>query len=157
MESTNSYENFARFSVKRFIVVTLVVSVWVQISETVRYFVFVQNEMRSYFAKMNLENLQTADFLIVWIIWGAILTALTILFYRIYSLHFGSSIYAVFFSATVSWLFFFGLFWVGLANMGLSRWSFIPIPLFLSWLELLIATVIGHYLFKRFDRKRSAD
>jgi hypothetical protein len=51
-------------------------------------------------------------------------------------------------AGTIPWVFFFMLFWVGLANMNLANWSFIPIPLLLAWIEMIIASyILYHRLF----------
>lgn len=50
-------------------------------------------------------------------------------------------------SGTLSWLFFFVLFWVGSANMGTTYWGMLLTTLPLSFVETLGATFIASKLY----------
>lgn len=50
-------------------------------------------------------------------------------------------------SGIASWCFFFLLFWVGLANMGLTSWGFLIIVLSLALIESLVAVFIASKLY----------
>lgn len=135
-----------KFQLKRFIIVTLVSSIWVQISETFRYLVFVVPSM-----KVNTSEIPETTYtvLFIWILWGTLLTALTVFLFWMYANIFGNTIRTVLKSATISWAFFFVLFWVGISNMGLSKWSLLWITLPLSWLEIFITTYIASKMYQK--------
>lgn len=135
-----------QFNVKHFISTTLLVNICVQVSETIRYLVFVVPRMEA-----NVVEIPEAKgmVLVIWIIWGTLLSGLTVFLHWMYASIFGNSIQAILKSATISWAFVFVLFWVGISNMGLSDWKLLWITLPLSWLEIFIATYIASVLYQK--------
>lgn len=135
-----------KFETKHFIVSTLLVNIWVQVSETVRYLVFVVPKMEA----DGGEILEATGFvLFIWIIWGTLLSSLIVFLHWMYANIFGNSIQTVLKSATISWIFVFVLFWIGISNMGLSEWNLLWITLPLSWLEVFIATYIATKIYSK--------
>ncbi len=134
------------FDLKRFAIITLITSIWVQISETFRYLVMVVPKMQSNGSEIPETTLPV---LMIWIIWGTLLTALTVFLFWMYAKIFGNNLRAICISSTISWAFFFVLFWVGVSNMGLSDWNLLWLTLPLSWLELFVATLIASRLFAK--------
>jgi len=135
-----------KFQVKQFIIVTLLVNIWVQISETIRYLVFVVPQMEESAGEIPEV---TGIVLGIWIVWGTILTSLTVFLFWMYANMYGNSIRTVLKSATISWAFVFVLFWIGISNMGLSEWNILWITLPLSWFEIFIATFIASKLYQK--------
>lgn len=137
---------------KNFILTILIVSLWIHFSETIRYFYLVMPEVKSFFTGLNgIATLNIPTF-IVWAIWGTFLsgfiTWMTYLTCEKYGYSFKNYIQA----GTVSMVFFFFLFWLGLANMNLARWEFVPVVLVFCLIETVIASIIaGHLLEKHFD------
>ena len=120
------------FNTKHFIIITLLTSIWINISEVFRYFVLVMPRVKAYWN--NLETVADMNWTIfgIWGIWDTILSAMVVFFFWLYSKVFGNNIRSVFISATLSWIFFFVLYWIGAANMGYSDWSILLITLPLS-------------------------
>jgi len=135
-----------KFQVKQFIIVTLLVNIWVQISETIRYLVFVVPQMEESAGEIPEV---TGIVLGIWIVWGTILTSLTVFLFWMYANMYGNFIRTVLKSATISWAFVFVLFWIGISNMGLSEWNILWITLPLSWVEIFIATFIASKLYQK--------
>lgn len=136
----------AKFETKHFIITTLIVNIWVQISETIRYLVFVVPRMEV----DGGEIMEATGFvLVIWMIWGTLLSSLTVFLYWMYANIFGNSLQTILKSATISWAFVFVLFWMGISNMGLSEWNLLWITLPLSWLEVFIATYIASKLYRK--------
>lgn len=135
-----------QFDSRSFIVIILITTVWVQISETLRYLLLVVPLMQSNAAQIPET---TTVILVIWFCWGLLLTALTVFQFWMFAQIFGNTTKTIFRSATVSWLFFFVLYWVGVANMGLADWSILWVVLPLSWLELFIATYIASKLYRK--------
>ena len=66
------------FNLKQFVVITLIVSIWVNISEVFRYFVFVMPSMRTYFAgRVGIAEMDLSIFAI-WGLWDTVLTAVLV-------------------------------------------------------------------------------
>jgi hypothetical protein len=135
---------------KKFLVIFLLVSIWVNASEVVRYFLVVIPEMRSFLSMVpNIAPMDLGIFSI-WGIWDSILTGLTVFMYYLYSEKFGRSNSSILISGTLSWAFFFVLYWIAMPNQSLASWSFILIPLVWAWVELVVASYIANVLFKKF-------
>jgi hypothetical protein len=138
-------------TVKKFIIISLIVSIWVNASEVFRYFVIVRPQMKSYLsmvpgiADMNLKIFS------VWGLWDTILTMLVVFLYYLYSEKYGRKLYSIIKAGTICWAFFFLLFWIGMPNMGLADRSFVIIPLSLAWIEMIVACFIVNRLFKKFS------
>lgn len=136
----------AKFEIKRFIGIGLLVNIWVQCSETLRYLIFVVPKME---ARVGEIPEATGLVLGIWIVWGTLLSALTVFLFWMYANVFGNSMQTILKSATLSWAFVFVLFWVGISNMGLSDWKLLWITLPLSWFEIFIATYIASKLYRK--------
>lgn len=140
----------SNFNLRHFFQVTLLTSIWVNISEVFRYFVFVIPRAKAYWN--HLSHIADMNWVIfgIWGIWDTILTAMVVFMYWLFTQTFGKSTQSILTAGTLSWLFFFVLFWIGAANMGYSDWSLLLITLPLSWVEMIIACFIAHYLYKKF-------
>lgn len=136
----------AKSKTKHFIITAFLVNIWVQVSETMRYLVFVVPRMEANGVEISEA---TGGVLVIWIIWGTLLSGLTVFLFWMYANIFGDSIQAILKSATISWAFVFVLFWIGISNMGLSEWNLLWITLPLSWLEIFIATYIASKLYRK--------
>ena len=140
-----------KFVLKDFVLITLVTSIWVNISEVFRYFVIVRPEMHENLAA--IQNIADMNFVIfaIWGVWDTLLTGLFVFLFWLCSRVFGNNTRTILISGLISWCFFFVLFWVGLANMNLSSWSFTIIVLPLALLETLVAAFIASKLYSKKD------
>ncbi|REL27069.1 hypothetical protein DXX93_11170 [Thalassotalea euphylliae] len=138
-----------KFVTKDFIVITIIVSLWVNASEVFRYFIFVRPEMHEYLSVVpNVADMNWGIFAI-WGLWDTLLTALYVFLFWLCSQAFGNNTKSVIISGIMSWCFFFVLFWVGMANMNLSSWSYLVIVLPLALIETLVASYIASKLYLR--------
>ena len=128
--------------IKDFRICGLIGLVWVQISEIWRYFAIVKPETVRYFSAISIDEMSHVDNVIVWGLWGTLLTFSSLVIYRLVRQRIGKGIKTVFMSTVLSWGHFFVLFWIGSANMGLAEWSFVAIPLSLSFIELLVLNLL---------------
>jgi len=137
------------FNLKKFIVSTLITSIWIHISEIFRYVLFVVPRVKLFFDnKMGIVDSNVA-ISFIWFFWDTILTAILVLFFWLFSRTFGNNLKSIFISATTVWIAVFVLFWVATANMGLSDWSILWPTLSLSWIEMIVGTLIAAKLYKR--------
>ncbi len=138
-----------KFVFKDFIIITLLVSIWVNASEVFRYFFIVRPEMHENLATIpNVADMNITIFLI-WGVWDTLLTGLFVFLFWLCSQVFGNNGKSIVITSLVSWCFFFLLFWVGMANMSLSSWSFLIIVLPLALLETTVAAFITSKLYAR--------
>jgi hypothetical protein len=147
MEATTT----SNLTTKKFILISLLVSIWVNASEVLRYFLLVRTEMQSTLSMV--PNVASMDLKIfsIWGIWDTILTMMAVFMYYLYAEKYGRSLSSIIKAGTLSWAFFFLLFWIGLPNMGLANWSFIALPLTWAWIEMVVASYIADFLFKKFS------
>ena len=140
-----------KFIVKDFIIITLLTSIWVNISELIRYIPYVRPQMMDYLSAiphMGEMNLQVA---LVWGFFDTLLTALYVFCFWLCAQVFGNNKKAILISGFMSWSFFFVLFWVGSANMFTAKWSNLLVVLPLALLETLLASLIASKLYSKKD------
>nr|WP_299383406.1 hypothetical protein [Allomuricauda sp.] len=132
---------------KQFVIITLITSIWINISEVFRYFIFVMPTTKDFFD--HKEGVAQMDWGIfaIWGLWDTLLTSLLVFIFWLYSKSFGLNIKSVLNAATIVWLSVFVIFWVATANMGLSNWGILLITLPLSWLEMVVGAWIAYLLF----------
>lgn len=131
-------------SLKRFVVVVLLTSIWINVSEVFRYFVIVRPETQAALGAIpNVADMNWGVFAI-WGVWDTVLTVFVVviawLWLRVTPTD--SQRKRAIASGSIAWLLFL-LFWVAQANMGLARWAFVPIPLALSWVEMVVGSFIA--------------
>ncbi len=141
----NSY-----FSWKEFVVTTLLTSIWINISEVFRYFVFVMPEMRSFLSEISNVAPMNLTVFSIWGAWDTLLTGLTVFIFWLYAQKFGNRFRSIIISGTLSWALLFVLFWVAMVNMGLAKGALLLITLPLSWIELVVASFIASKLYSRY-------
>ncbi len=136
----------AKFDTKQFVIATLLVNIWVQLSETIRYLIFVVPRLD---ANAHTVPEATGWVLLIWILWGTLLSGLVVFLFLMFVTVFGNSIQTILKSTTISWAFVFVLFWVGVSNMGFSEWKLLLTTLPLSWIEIFMATFIAAKLYQK--------
>ena len=137
------------FSLKRFVIVTLITSIWINISEVFRYFVFVRPRTRAFFKGVP-EVAHIDPFIIgVWTFWDMLLSALVVGSFWLFANVFGNTKRSIVLSASFTWALLFVLFWVATINMGMAKWDMLWIVLPLSWIEMLVANCIAAILYKK--------
>jgi len=137
------------FNPKQFITITLITSIWINISEVFRYFVFVMPKVKSFFN--NKEGVAEMDWGIftIWGLWDTLLTAVLVFIFWLYAKSFGFNLRSVLVSSTIVWSSIFVIFWVATANMGLSDWDSLLVILPLCWLEMVIGAWISLKLYQK--------
>lgn len=136
-----------KFNIKQFILVTLITSLWVNASEVLRYFVLVMPSLRQSLAAIDEVAPMNWRVFAIWGGWDTLLTCLIVFMFWLFAQRYDNNLRSAIVSGTVSWLFFFVLFWVGMVNMGLADWSLLELALMLSWIELVVASVIAGKLY----------
>jgi hypothetical protein len=135
------------FNFKQFIVVALIVSLWIQASEVFRYFIFVMPSIQKFLSALPDVALMNFKVFVIWGVWDTLLTFLNVFVFWLYAQKFSNSITSALGAGTISWTFFFVLFWVAMVNMGLSSPSLLLVTLPLSWIEMVVASLIASWLY----------
>jgi len=135
------------FNLKRFVIITLITSIWIHISEIFRYFVLVMPKVKAFFNnKKGIAEMDWGSF-VIWSFWDTLLTVVLVLVFWLYAKTFGFNNKSVLVSGTIVWSAVFVIFWVATANMGLTNWEMLFITLPLSWLEMIVGAWIAFKLF----------
>ena len=135
------------FVFKQFAIITLIVSIWINISEVFRYFVLVMPRVKSFFGNQSGIAEMDLGIFSIWGLWDMLLTAVLVFFFWLYSKSFGNTNTSVLISGLLVWLSIFVIFWVATANMGLSDWKILLITLPLSLLEMIVGAWIASKLY----------
>lgn len=135
------------FVFKQFAIITLIVSIWINISEVFRYVVFVMPGVKSYFQDQSGIAAMDLGIFLIWGFWDTLLTAVLVFIFWLYAKSFGNNNKSVLISGLIVWLSVFVIFWVATANMGLSSWKTLLITLPLSLLEMLVGAWIASKLY----------
>jgi len=141
------------FVTKNFIIITLLTSIWVNISELIRYFPYVRPQMMDYLSSIPHMGELNLQVVLVWGFFDTLLTALYVFCFWLCAQVFGNNRKSILISGFMSWSFFFVLFWVGSANMFLAPWSNLLVVLPLALLETLVASYIASQLYKRREER----
>lgn len=138
------------FVFKEFTLITLITSIWVNISELVRYFGYVRPKMQDFFPYIpEMGKIWDIQILAVWGIWDTLITALYVFLFWLCAQVFGNNKKSIIISGVMSWAFFFVLYWVASANMFLAEWSNLLVVLPMALLETLVASYIASKLYMR--------
>lgn len=135
------------FVFKQFVIITLIVSIWINISEVFRYFVFVIPRVKSFFGNQSGIAEMDLGIFSIWGFWDTLLTAVLVFIFWLYAKSFGNNNKSILVSGILVWLSVFVIFWVATANMGLSSWKILLITLPLSLLEMIIGAWIASKLY----------
>ncbi|RJF86385.1 hypothetical protein D3874_04550 [Oleomonas cavernae] len=131
------------FPLRAFVLTCLVVSIWVNASEIFRYFAFVMPMTRETLAMVPGVAPMDLTVFLAWGLWDTLLVAMTVAIYWLAAERFGEGWGIVVLAGTLSWLFFFALFWLAMLNMNLADTSTLAIALPWAWLELVVASAIA--------------
>lgn len=137
------------FNIKKFIIVTLIVSIWVNVSEVFRYFVIVMPATRKFL--ISVPNVAPMNWRVfsLWGLWDTVLTIMIVFMFWLVARSFGNNFQSILIASTASWTFLFFLFWVAMFNMSLSSLGLALIALSLAWIEVFIASFISSKLFAK--------
>ena len=128
----------------------LITTLWINVSETFRYFAFVMPIMREDLAMIpNVAPMNLVVFSI-WGAWGTLLTFMVMWITRLCMRQPDSKKRVAFIAGTTMWSCFFALFWLGLINMNLAKPSLALIALPLAWIEMVVAAWLAQWSYERF-------
>jgi hypothetical protein len=137
-------------SAKQALIAALIANtVWINISETARYFAVVRPMLHDAFPGASHVAAVTPGIFAIWVVWDTILIFVATGFYLLYLTHFGTSIRNAVIAATCLTIPVFGLLWLGVANMGLAPISLLWVATPLALFEQIVAALIVRWAMQR--------
>lgn len=144
----------SQFSIKDLLIIVLITSIWINASEIVRYFCFVQPAMQAHWSDLDGIAEMNLGIFTIWGLWDTILSLVLVLITGLVLKVVGQKSYTFLYAGTLVWATVFLIFWIGAANMGLASWKLLWIALPLAWLEMIIGSWLAIHLFNRFNLAR---
>ena len=121
----------------------IILSIWINLAETIRWMAFAKPYFVSHYQNMNIEPPGGPLYLIIWFVWGVLLALLIYLISQKFSY-----VKATF----IIWLSVFSGIWIMLFNLRLVT---LPVLLAIAafcFIEIFIGTLISNYIQNRFKR-----
>jgi len=121
----------------------IILSIWINLAETIRWMAFTKPYFVSHYQNMNIEPPGGPLYLIIWFVWGVLLALLIYLITQKFSY-----VKATF----IIWLSVFSGIWIMLFNLRLVT---LPVLLAIAafcFIEIFIGTLISNYIQNRFKR-----
>jgi hypothetical protein len=143
-----------RLSLRRFVVVLLLVNIWVNVSEVFRYFVIVMPATREYLTVVPDVAPMDWGVFAVWGVWDTILTAFVVGVAWLFLARYGRSAWVGLAAGSFAWMGFFVLFWLAMYNMRLSSPTLPLVALPLAWIEMIVAAYLAVWLLARPEKRR---
>jgi hypothetical protein len=133
---------------KALLMAFLVNTVWVNLSEIFRYFVFVRPMMQEALKALPDVAPMNLPVFLSWGVWDTIVVCAITGFSWLYFQHFGHRTRRAIEAGTLVWAAVFLVLWLGLYNMNLATVPILAIALPLAWLEMTVAALIVSWFEK---------
>ena len=118
---------------KNVILPILITGIWINISETVRWVLIIENYWIEKYDSLNLAFPNETTNMIIWMVWGFLFaTSIFIL----------SKKFSVFQTTLLSWMMAFVMMWIVVWNVGVLPLEMLWINIPLSLLEAFIGAII---------------
>jgi len=138
-------------NLKQFIYVTLITSIWINITEVLRAVFVAFPLMKEFYAGRIEIGPMALNNILVWIGWDMLLTATLVFITWLCLIVFDEQVETLILSATVTTFATLGVFWIGSINSGLGVWKMAFIILPIVWIEMLVGAWIVMKLYKKFQ------
>ena len=114
----------------------IILSIWINVAETIRWIAFAKPYFASHYQNMNIEPPSGPLYLIIWSVWGVLLALLIYIISQKYS----------FVKATfIIWLSVYSGIWIMLFNLSLVTFPILLEIAAFCFIEILIGTLISKY------------
>ena len=137
------------FSLKQFVIITIITSIWINIAEVARAMLVAFPLMEKFFAgRIPIGAMEVSNALI-WGIWDTLLSATLVFIFWLCSVAFGNNLKSIIISGTTTALATIGIFWIASVNTGLGEWSTAAILFPIAWAEMIIGAWIASKLYSK--------
>lgn len=138
-----------RFNIKDFLVITLIMSIWVNISENIRFFAYVEGKIVGFLHMVpNIGLLWDPEVLAIFAVWSLLLSAYYVFIFWLCAQVFGNGVKAIIVSSLTS-VSFIVLFWLLFIGMQLGEWDTFLTILPFALLETFVASFIASRLYAK--------
>jgi len=131
--------------------------VWINVSETVRYFAVLRGLLHEAFPQLPDVAPMSVPIFLIWGIWDTIVIAAITGLAWLYLERFGGGWRSVLIAATCCWLAMFVVLWLGVYNMNLATLKILAAMLPWAWAETVIAVKIVDWVRERLGRSQVLD
>ena len=146
-EASPAPKTATRFPWRLYIAAFMIASMWIHASENFRYLLFVRPMLQESLSMVpDVAPMNLAVF-VSWGVWDTMLSAMTVLTWWLYAQVFGPSVRSAVIAGTISWLSSFVFFWHAFANLNLATAADLFVEPSLSWLELVVTSLIARWCF----------
>jgi hypothetical protein len=118
----------------------LIVSLWINIAETLRWLLYSKAYFLEHYQSLNLVLPFGPIYLILWLIWGILLSTI------IYII---SKKYTLLQTTVMIWIMAFLMVWITLFNLNVLPLSMLWLVIPLSFIDILVGVLISNYLGKK--------
>lgn len=118
----------------------IVISIWVNISETLRWVLFSKPYLADLYKSMNITLPNEPINNILWLIWGTIIAVMIFIIAQKYTL-----VKTTF----IIWIIVFVTHWIALWNFAVLPTSILWVVIPLSFLEIFIGALISKYFLNK--------
>ena len=144
----NENRTHSSFPIHAFAKTLVVNTIWINLSEIFRYFVFVMPMMRAAFS--NVGNVAPMNWSVfaIWGLWDTILVVAATGFIWLFLERFGYGIRNATLAGILFWMGVFVILWLGLFNMNLASPNILAVALPLALAEIIVAAIIVNWGMK---------
>jgi len=115
----------------------IIISLWINIAETLRWILFSQSHFMEHYQRLNLVLPFGPIVLILWLLWGILLSVV------IYTI---SKKYTLLQTVGIIWIMAYLMVWIALYNLNVLPVSMLWLVIPLSFINIIIGTLISNYL-----------
>lgn len=119
----------------------IILSIWINIAETIRWIAFAKPYFLSHYQNMNIEPPSGPLYLIIWFVWGVLLALLVYII---------SQKYSCVKTTLIIWLSVYSGIWIMLFNLKLVTFPILLAIAAFCFVEIFIGTLISKYFHDRF-------
>ena len=115
----------------------ILISLWINISETARWILFSQSHFMKHYHSLNLALPFGPLVLILWLLWGISLSAIIYIISKKFSL---------LQTTLVIWIMAFPMLWIALYNLNVLPTSMLLLVIPASFISVLVGVLISNHL-----------
>ena len=122
----------------------IILSIWINVAETIRWIVFAKPYFISQYQKMNIEPPSGPLYLIIWFAWGVLLALLIYIISRKFSL---------IETTIIIWLSVYSGIWIMLFNLSLVTFPILFTIAAFCFIEIFVGSLISKYFHNQIKYK----
>lgn len=129
-------------ALRAFLNAVLLNTIWINLSEVFRYFVFLKGMIRNALPMVPDVAPMNIPVFLIWGFWDTLLVLAATGFAWLVLERFGPTIRVAILAGSAIWATVFVLIWVGIWNMNLATPAILAVALPLAWIEMVVAALI---------------